>query len=128
MFCPSGNPIKVTMFCPSGNPIKVTMFCPSRNTGYEHFHFKLCSSIFTAFGFHLNEHAQADINWLRSLLLLQVYQRIQQQAAFIEFSRKNFDDALDLFKSGTVDVKEVNTVVNFFQYINAANGFINLQK
>jgi len=60
--------------------------------------------------------------------LLQVYQRIQQQAAFIEFSRKNFDDALDLFKSGTVDVKEVNTFVNFFHYINAPNGFINLQK
>lgn len=38
---------------------------------------------------------------------LQIFQRIQQQAAFIEFSQKNFEEALDLFKNGKIDVREV---------------------
>ncbi|XP_053384249.1 transforming growth factor-beta receptor-associated protein 1-like [Mercenaria mercenaria] len=38
---------------------------------------------------------------------LKIYRRIQQQAAFIEFSQRNFDEAQDLFKSGQVDIREV---------------------
>lgn len=59
----------------------------------------------------MNEFAFQFIRLLNFLLnvvtFLQIFQRIQQQAAFIEFSRKNFDDALDLFKGGKVDVREV---------------------
>ena len=39
--------------------------------------------------------------------LFQVFRRIQQQAAFIEFSLQNFDEARELFKSGQVDIREV---------------------
>ncbi|WAR03136.1 TGFA1-like protein, partial [Mya arenaria] len=38
---------------------------------------------------------------------LKIFKRIQQQAAFIEFSQRNFDDVQDLFKNGEVDVREV---------------------
>ncbi|KAL4225569.1 transforming growth factor [Mactra antiquata] len=38
---------------------------------------------------------------------LKIFRRIQQQAAFIEFSKRNFEDALDLFREGQVDVREV---------------------
>ena len=37
-----------------------------------------------------------------------MYKRFQQQAAFIEFSQQNFDEALELFKSGETDVREVS--------------------
>ncbi|XP_062566210.1 transforming growth factor-beta receptor-associated protein 1-like [Saccostrea cucullata] len=36
-----------------------------------------------------------------------IYKRFQQQAAFIEFSQQNFEEALELFKSGETDVREV---------------------
>ncbi|XP_060603083.1 transforming growth factor-beta receptor-associated protein 1-like [Ruditapes philippinarum] len=38
---------------------------------------------------------------------LKIFRRIQQQAAFIEFSQKNFDEAQDLFKGGQVDIREL---------------------
>lgn len=38
----------------------------------------------------------------------QMYKRFQQQAAFIEFSQQKFDEALELFKSGETDVREVS--------------------
>lgn len=48
-----------------------------------------------------------------SLMLLnhnkhfQIYKRFQQQAAFIEFSQQKFEEALELFKSGETDAREV---------------------
>ncbi|KAL3842523.1 hypothetical protein ACJMK2_020527 [Sinanodonta woodiana] len=38
---------------------------------------------------------------------LKIYRRFQQQAAFIEFSQQNFDEAKELFKEGKVDVREL---------------------
>lgn len=37
----------------------------------------------------------------------QIYKRFQQQAAFIEFSQQKFEEALELFKSGETDAREV---------------------
>lgn len=36
-----------------------------------------------------------------------IYKRFQQQAAFIEFSQQKFEEALELFKSGETDAREV---------------------
>lgn len=36
-----------------------------------------------------------------------IFNRIQQQSAFIEFSQRNFDEARELFRSGHVDVREL---------------------
>ncbi|KAK3103798.1 hypothetical protein FSP39_021971 [Pinctada imbricata] len=38
---------------------------------------------------------------------LKIYKRLQQQAAFIEFSQQHFEEAEDLFKAGQLDVREV---------------------
>ncbi|KAL5007714.1 hypothetical protein ScPMuIL_016520 [Solemya velum] len=38
---------------------------------------------------------------------LRIFRRIQQQAGFIQFSQQHFDEALELFKNGEVDVREV---------------------
>ena len=43
-----------------------------------------------------------------------MFRRIQQQAAFIEFSLQNFDEARELFKSGQVDIREVLFVIMMF--------------
>ena len=37
-----------------------------------------------------------------------MYQRIQLQAGFIEFSEMNFDEAQKLFHAGRLDVREVS--------------------
>ena len=39
-----------------------------------------------------------------------MYQRIQQQAGFIEFSELHFDDAQELFRDGGLDVREVSAL------------------
>lgn len=44
-------------------------------------------------------------------LLLKVYQRIQQQAGFIEFSLLHFDEARELFHEGQLDAREVTFLV-----------------
>ena len=36
-----------------------------------------------------------------------MYRKIQQQSAFIEFARMNFNDARDLFKESGLDIREV---------------------
>ncbi|KAH9518827.1 transforming growth factor, beta receptor associated protein 1 [Bulinus truncatus] len=38
---------------------------------------------------------------------LKMFKRIQQQAAFIEFSRQQFEEAIQLFKESSVDVREI---------------------
>ena len=37
-----------------------------------------------------------------------MYQRIQQQAGFIEFAELRFDDTRELFREGGLDVREVS--------------------
>ena len=37
-----------------------------------------------------------------------MYQRIQQQAGFIEFAEGNFSEASDLFHTSKLDVREVS--------------------
>ena len=37
-----------------------------------------------------------------------MFKRIQQQAAFIEFAEKNFDEAGQLFKESAIDIREVS--------------------
>lgn len=39
--------------------------------------------------------------------VFQMFKRIQQQAAFIEFSQQHFDEAGQLFRESGVDVREV---------------------
>ncbi|XP_064600183.1 transforming growth factor-beta receptor-associated protein 1-like [Liolophura sinensis] len=38
---------------------------------------------------------------------MRLFRRIQQQAAFIEFSQQHFEEARELFKGGQIDVREV---------------------
>ena len=51
------------------------------------------------------------------IILFQVFRRIQQQAAFIEFSLQNFDEARELFKSGQVDIREVLCSISVFDLL-----------
>lgn len=46
--------------------------------------------------------------------IFQVFQRIQQQAGFIEFAELHFDEALELFRNGGLDVREVSFLHNAF--------------
>lgn len=40
-------------------------------------------------------------------MLLQMYRRIQQQAAFIMFAQQEFEEARTLFKESEIDIREV---------------------
>ena len=42
-----------------------------------------------------------------------MYQRIQQQAGFIEFAELRFDDTRELFREGGLDVREVSMVTTW---------------
>ena len=55
--------------------------------------------------------------FITMIILFQVFRRIQQQAAFIEFSLQNFDEARELFKSGQVDIREVLCSISVFDLL-----------
>lgn len=40
-----------------------------------------------------------------------MFQRIQQQAGFIELSEFHFEEAQELFQEGELDVREVNNKI-----------------
>ncbi|GFO22479.1 transforming growth factor-beta receptor-associated protein 1 [Plakobranchus ocellatus] len=53
---------------------------------------------------------------------VKMFKRIQQQAAFIEFSEKNFDEAGQLFKESAIDVREIISL--YPNYLPASVNFI----
>ena len=45
-----------------------------------------------------------------------MFKRIQQQAAFIEFAEKNFDEAGQHFKESAIDIREVKFKMVLFLF------------